>query len=395
MQSVFNTTVKDTLSLPALKHLKGAEAYWQKPQSWPDIRQNLIAGAGINLLICNAYANLGFKAACIGGYSVYVNGVKVGDYASAAACNLTLSELTGGFGISYPAEYTAHRIEIRPQDAGALITAFSLQRTATSGAEVQGLLWAHFALSNPIELMGAFIAYDKYSAPFLEAVTAQNGILNAANINTCLSSAYTTLKTFPLINAANITTTQMASFTGAQVKNFVIKNISSNVTSLAQSFYANAALRGIKYINCDFSGVISYAETHKDNRSLVSLPKYNYSSARDLTNFLTNAVNLQDTYLDISAAANLNKVGCYGTAAYPMRGLKGVKISSAAPFGGSAPQINLSYTGIEREGFVSLFSALPNVSGGQVCVITGASGASALTEADLAIATAKGWTVTI
>lgn len=104
--------------------------------------------------------------------------------------------------------------------------------------------------------------------------------------------------------------------------------------------------------------------------------------------------SLEDTFLDLSFNDTLTLVRVYGTNVHPVRGLKGLVVSSAAPFNGASPQINISYTGLAREALVALFQSLPTVTDNQVCNITGATGAADLTADDLAVATSKGWTIT-
>ena len=399
MQSVIAQILKTNLTSPSLRYLKGPAQGWQKPQNWPDIRKSATPAAiGINLLICNAYPNFGFKANCAGGYSVYVNGVKQGDYSSGAQCSLTLAALSGGVAINYPAPYTAHRVEIRPISAGANITVFTLQRVAANGYESQGLLWAHFNVDNPIDLYHAFFWYNQYTCPLIEAITAKNNTLYPLGLSASFSSAadYPSFKYLPVLDMQNAAvSTALIVMQSGSAREVVVKNITTAITSLQGMFQYNTALKSARFINCNFSAVANWSALHRDNRALVVLPaQYSYAAATDMTDFITNATALNDTALDVSAANSLTKIGCYGTAAYPMRGFKRLKVSASAPFSGAAPQINVGYTGMDRAALVALFNSLPTVSGGQVCVITGASGAAALNSADIQIATNKGWTIT-
>ena len=398
MQNTIFAILKTNLASPSLRYLKGPAQGWQKPKSWPDIRKSASPSAiGINMLVCNAYPNFGFKATCAGGYSVYVNGIKQGDYASGAQCNLTLAALSGGTAITYPAAYTAHRVEIRPAAQGANITLFTIQRVAASGYESQGLLWAHITQTSPIDLYRGFYSYNTYICPLLNAVTTPSNEISVTGASGCFSgtdNAY--LKYFPILNLASaVGAYAISAFTSGCAVSFTIKNKPALLSGFNNVFYNNNLLKLVRYINCSFTGVTTYAQCHFNNQSLVKLPKeYIYSSVTDMSDFITNAVSLQDTVLDLSSASALTKVGCYGSASYFMGGFKGLKVSSSAPFNGSAPQINVSYTGMTKSALLSLFASLPNVSGGQVCAITGATGAGQLSAADIQTATAKGWTIT-
>ena len=84
-----------------------------------------------------------------------------------------------------------------------------------------------------------------------------------------------------------------------------------------------------------------------------------------------------------------------GSSTSRIDGLKGLLVSPEAPFDStSSPQLDVSYTGLDRMALVNLFNSMPTVTDSQVCNITGCNGAADLTAEDLAIATGKGWTVT-
>ncbi len=399
MQNLLKTKLRDNLKLLSLKHSTAAPP-WQIPSSWPDIRNS---AAQISLLATNAggsYPKLGFSATVTGGYSVYIDGIKYADYASAAQCSIDWAaySATAGRAVTTPAAYMAHVVEIYPKINGNNISAFKGARIAASGEESQGILWAHFNITTLIQVNNAFGSYSYYKNPLLHAITAKN---NRLLISNCFGMIATSTSSNPLLSylpvmdlSQNTAAFSLSDFFCQGVKEAVLKGITSTVTSMRNIFNANPSLKKAVLINCDLSKVTDWVNCHFNNRSLVKIPAYNYAAATDMGNFLTDAVNLADTYLDVSAAAGLTRIGCCASPAYPMRGFKGLKVSSSAPFTGSAPQINVSYTGMDRAALLALFSSMPAVSGGQVCVITGASGTAALTPADIQIATGKGWTVT-
>ncbi len=400
MQNLLKTKLRDNLKLLSLKQIPAAPP-WQIPPSWPDIRSS---SAQIALLATNAGGScpkLGFSATVTGGYSVYINGVKYADYASAAPCNIDWASYsaTVGRAVTTPAAYTAHIIEIYPRVNGNNISVFKGSRIASSGEEGQGILWAHFNITNVIQLSNAFGSYGNYKNPLLHAITAKNNRLFVSN---CFGMIATSTSSNPLLayipvidlsqNTASFSLSDF--FCQGMVKEAVLRNITSLVTSARNIFNTNLSLKKAVFINCDLSKVTDWFNCHFSNRSLVKLPPYNYSSAVDMGNFITEGAALTDTVLDVSAANSLTRIGCYGSATYPMRGFKGLKVSSSAPFTGNTPQINVSYTGMDKAALLALFASLPTVSGGQVCVITGASGTASLTAANIQTATSKGWTVT-
>ena len=81
-------------------------------------------------------------------------------------------------------------------------------------------------------------------------------------------------------------------------------------------------------------------------------------NATEINNFL----NYDSTYSEILDLSNLNKmerVAVNGTVDRKMEGLKGLLVSQNAPFTGSSPQINVSYTGLSKSALVSLFESAP------------------------------------
>lgn len=81
-------------------------------------------------------------------------------------------------------------------------------------------------------------------------------------------------------------------------------------------------------------------------------------NATEINNFL----NYDSTYseiLDLSNLSKMEKVAVNGTADRKMEGLKGLLVSPNAPFTGSSPQINASYTGLSKSALVSLFESVP------------------------------------
>lgn len=81
-------------------------------------------------------------------------------------------------------------------------------------------------------------------------------------------------------------------------------------------------------------------------------------NATEINNFL----NYDSTYseiLDLSNLSKMEKVAVNGTVDRKMEGLKGLLVSPNAPFTGSSPQINASYTGLSKSALVSLFESVP------------------------------------
>jgi hypothetical protein len=68
-------------------------------------------------------------------------------------------------------------------------------------------------------------------------------------------------------------------------------------------------------------------------------------------------------------------------------------LNTGSTYGGSSPQINISYNDLGQAALVQVFNDLPTLTG-KTINITGCTGAAALTAPERAIATGKGWTIT-
>ena len=367
---------KKSIALPEFSPNKRKKDWRGKPTDWSDIRKDcptnsiaLYAGVKSDY---SAYDNLGFTATVSnsGQYKVYIDETLYGTYNSGAQCSITWSNYTATVGesITTPEALTAHKIWIEPETAGNNITAFRCQRVAASGSEDQGVLWEHFNLTNSINIyelncsgnLGTYIYANKQ----IVACTAKNNIINASGFS------------FAFLRCGELT---------------YIPNIITD--SIYMSFANCVKLKQIN-IKGTLPSNASYVLYNCRALEKVTFDKIDFSQCENLVDFLTNANKFKDTVLNMTTAIGLKKVGCYGSSTYFMTGLKGLRASSAAPFTGSAPQINVSYTGLDSQALVQLFNDLPTVNAGQIINVVGTTGAGDLTAEDEAIATEKGWTIT-
>lgn len=351
----------------------GKKSGFKKPSSWPDIRKNA-PDKCIRLLVDDRYP-IGFTATVTGGYSVNIDGEHYKDYNSQTQFSMAdWNEYTDteGYNINYPTNAVkAHIIDIYPQNSND-ITAFKMQRVALSGYEEQGVLWEHFNLSTSINISNlnatGNIGSQAYKNTLLTACTAKN---NKLNVTGDLEKSFlycSNLEYLPVIDAnnASINLGYFGFAFCSKIKKIDIKNLKFNDGSYA----------------------------FHDNESLESLPKgIDYSSTRYMANYLTYAKNIKDFVFDVSSATLLRVIQCFGNSSTFMSGFKGLRVSSSAPFDGVSPQVDVSYTGMDRQALVTLFNDLPTVNAGQIINITGCTGAEDLTIEDIQIATNKGWTV--
>lgn len=390
-------------NLPAL--IEQALNPFNKPADWSDIRvdcpANSIALYAGHTADYSQYDNLGFTATCVGGYNVFIDGAQYGStYASGAQCNITWSTsgITTGDDITTPSALKAHKIWIEPATEGNNITVFQCKRVAASGREEQGVLWAHFNLTNAIKIIYAFCSETTHKNALLEAVTSKNNLITYSVLNNVQSGFYsafgdsTSLEYLPILKAENQTypSGTYIAFRGVPVKKVVIKNNEGqetfamlNRTNVEKFVIENGLTLG--------SGM-AVGTSANSPAKLKKFPKINqnkYATFRLNSAPALEPVNIDDRFNDIRTAFHF-----YGTST-AFTNLKSLRVSNEAPFDyATPPQINVSYTGMERDALVQLFNDLPTVSGGQIISIVGATGASDLTAEDELIATTKGWTIT-
>jgi hypothetical protein len=117
------------------------------------------------------------------------------------------------------------------------------------------------------------------------------------------------------------------------------------------------------------------------------------TGATTMTTFLTTGGGGYITG-SLSFGANLSAIAINGGSANTMVSVSGVRLTNTGSlYGGTSPQINISWTMLGTGSLVDVFNDLPTLTG-KTINITGASGASSLTAGQRAIATGKGWTIT-
>lgn len=385
---------------------------FKKPSSWSDIRKdcpkNAIALYAAHADNFSSYDNLGFTANCTGGYNVFIDGTQYGStYSSGSQCNITWSTsgIMTGDDITTPSALKAHKIWIEPATEGKDITAFKMQRVASSGNEAQGILWAHFNIDNTINLYQGFSVYQAMYNPILQAVTAKNNLIKVSGLTYLFSEAldlYTkasNIEYAPVFDLQGNSMSAAGAFAmqdTATLKRITLKN--GTITNI-NSMFANA--RNLEKITLkDATLALATSgnpiRTFLNNYKLKKVPPINFTNAGNIYDFITNAESLEDTVLDTRQGTSITRIGCYGDSSHFMGGFKGLRVSSSAPFNNAtSPQINVAYTGMDRQALVTLFNDLPTVNAGQILNITACTGSQYLTTEDVDIAVNKGWTVTL
>lgn len=376
---------------------------WQKPASWIDIRSGALPNS-IYLLVAHpadysAYDYLAFTPtiSSSGTYDVFIDGVKQTTKDSASAMEIQWSSLalSSGYDVTYPSALKTHVVRITPTSSSNTISRFTLSKhsSITDNTFYYGILWCHFSLTNTIDLRWQLLsAYDAGVRNLLaEAITATNDTITTGNEIAGLIANSTSLLTIPTIATTQTTCRLTRVFEGCDK----LKSI---------SLKGNFELRGsvfkgcgsLQEINVNGKLVLENSTGVFDGcTKLKKIPAMSYSTGTNAKDFLKNNTSLQNTVLDLSEATSLAIIGVNGDSTHFVGGLKGLTVSSSAPLASTtSPQINVSYTGMDRAAIINLFNSMPTVSSSQVIDVTGATGAADLTADDLAIATGKGWTVT-
>ncbi len=379
---------------------------WQKPADWIDIRSGALPNSVYFLVGHSAdyttyptftiHTNLSNTSNT---YDVFVDGIKVAtsNHNTDTTLNWQTLALASGYDVTYPSLLRTHIVRVTPSVSTDKL--YHIKTTANTG-----LLWAHVTLADKTGInLNSFVK----DAAHLEAITASTnrlfpdyGSTNGAPfyIFNSFASGCVSLKTIPIIDFSvtnNSNSVSRAFYDCSSLKTVSIANCKGMASggAIEATFYKCASLTCINAENCDFQTNNSLY-TFSKCASLKSLPEgLNFTNTQQVNDFLQEDASLQDTVLDCSLGKNINRLALGATSSSRIDGLKGITVCPEAPFTGASPQINVSYTGLDRAALINLFKSMPTVNASQVCNITGATGAADLTAEDLAIATNKGWSI--
>lgn len=372
---------------------------WQKPADWMDIRSGAIAKSVYFLVGHSAdystYPAFPVRAGVSnsGTYDVYVDGIKQATTASRTATTLNWQtlNLSSGWDVTYPQALRTHIVRVTPTDSSNYLTNIS---TSISPLAQHGLLWVHFTTNEKIS--ASFGSTIGIFAPLLESITTDKDDEWFADEISDLVGYLPSIRHLPIINCEG------ADFKGS----YAFYNVTGPLKKIrlkkckfsTQSYEPFTNSSNIEEIETDDCLLCATNFMFRGMQKLKKLPScidFSNVASDNFGNFLTLDSALQDTILDITQGTSVKRFDAGASSIARIDGLKGLTVSSNAPFDhATSPQINVSYTGLDRVALVNLFNSMPTVSADQVCNVTGAVGAADLTAADLAIATGKGWTVT-
>ena len=345
--------------------INGAKYQFQLPnQTFApiDIRKNAENNSIVLLVGHSAdftkYSLLGLLAQVSSGtYDVYIDDVLVGSgVTSNTQYDIDFSTIATTYGTATtPEALVLHKVVVKPNTSGATITRIRCARTiGVSTQQNQGVLWCHFELENNINLANLFNDGSSFYNRIVKAITSKGDVILTSNIGSfCRGSS--DIRFVPLFKS-NDTIYVYNAF--GQAGFYYIKRLrlkTANDLTGGTDYFLNAATN-LEQI-CFNKKMRIEINTVTALYKLKMFPKiYNLNTTNPR---LTEANKLYPTKLNFDDVVNMTRCQIYGTSTYPMRGLRGLKVSNEAPFSGSSPQIDVSYTGLDRDALVELFNSLP------------------------------------
>ena len=236
-----------------------------------------------------------------------------------------------------------------------------------------------------------------YSLTTITLPSSMPALTGSGLQNTFNGCSELTTLTLPTTVNTNGITNMTSCFSGCNsLTSITLPTLGTGLNNLSSTFQDTWSLRTLT-----FSGTLSNNNINATNMlsfssiNTLSISAFTNASLINGTSFGTRSPFCA-TY---SFAARFSKLDISGTVTNPntfVRTLRLPAVALTGQWGGSSPQINISYTGITYANLVSLFNdmaAQGNVTS-KTINITGATGAASLTAGDRLIITSKGWTIT-
>lgn len=212
----------------------------------------------------------------------------------------------------------------------------------------------------------------------LETLTLPTSILgnNAVTFQTAFANCY---RLKELVYPATITTPTMTNMTGEFQNCYSLKSVTLPATQLTAVTIATNLFN-----NCYSLTGITNSSSLGNNSTLVGNTSYVNG-----TTMGTGSRSMQS----LSFSCKFSKLELQGTGSGANQSaLSSLRLlnNGAGQYGGTSPQINVSYTSMDDTALNQLFTDLPTITSKTISVV-GCPGAATC---NTSIATAKGWTVT-
>lgn len=333
---------------------------WVKPDDWPDIRSAALPNS-MYFLVGHAadyssYSSFVFKATVSnsGSYDVYVDGIKQATTANNTDTTLdwqTLA-LTSGWDVTYPFAMRTHIVRVTPSVGTNKITGIYYTGDSDGAA-----LWMHNTVDG-IFALGSLSgkAWNTGHLVLLEAITTVGEQIATNGVNQAFADC-TSLKELPVLDFTNnIADLYRAFLNCTSIKKIKLQNLKGNGTT--SCFNNCVSLEEIKAQNSYIKWSTSIFEGCAKLKSLGELQIS--SSDNFTTNSLKGCVSLSELFLDMSNNPSMTRLTFGGSSDKRIDGLKSLTVSPEAPFSNAAsPQIDVSYTGLNKAALVNLFNSMP------------------------------------
>ena len=363
-------------------------AQWTKPAEWIDI--STVGDNEINLLVSDG-TGISF-ATTVASSGTYTIDWGDGTVETGRASGTTYQHQYNYSGGTYCANLGYWVYKVRIYGATGNITRWQVKRHSfTTRKQYLNILWAVFGTTALTDCSSTF--YDTVGLTAvcqeLQACTLPTSWGSVSNtsymFNNCSSLSSIVL---PTSWGSVSNTSYMFAYCYA-LSSIVLPTSWGSVSNTQGMFYNCYALSSI-VLPTSWGSVTTVLSMFNGCYSLKTITGLDYlghqSLATNGTDLLKDCQYLQGT---LTVAAFLSKIGIYGTSAYLLQ-CTGIRLTNAnSTFGGTSPQVNVSYTSLDATALNTLFGDLPTLTG-KTITITGCPGAATC---DTSIATAKGWTV--
>ena len=356
---------------------------------------------------------LAFTVTCTGNYTVALGTVSGGSFVASSSVDIAS-------GSKYEAELFA-------DDYGNLTSDGMKQVMAkVSGTDI--LTWApstHSKKTSPSDFAGWNIVEIACRIPSGTSVACGSRTQNLAlkklryfswyGKNAVTNASNMFFYCYSLTAIPQMDTSAVTNMNGMFVSCFSLTAIpqldTSAVTDMSNMFYYCYSLTAIPQL--DTSAVTNMSYMFYACYSLKAIPQLDTSAVTNMNSMFSSCYSLTEIpQLDTSAVTNMNGMfnGCFSLTAIPQLDTSAVTnmsnmfrycyaLTSIAldntVTGWAGYAVSLQDCSLSHAAIVTFFNSLPTITSAKAITLTGNPGLSELTDAEKAIATGKGWTLTL
>lgn len=332
---------------------------------------------------------LAFTVTCTGNYTVALGSVSDGAF-------VQMSSTSVASGSKYEAELFA--------DDYSDLTSYGMKQVMVKVSGTDILTWApstHSKKTSPGYFAGWNIVEIACRIPSGTSVACGSGTENLAlrnlryfawygkNAVTNMSFMFNdcnSLTAIPQLDTSSAT--DMSSmFSACRSITAITQLDTSAVTNMNRMFNVCSSLKAIPQM--DTSAVTDMNRMFNNCNSLTAIPQFDTSAVTNMSYMFSNCYSLMEVpQIDTSVVTDMNRMfySCYSLAAIALN-------SSVTGWAGYA--VSLQDCSLGHAAIVAFFNSLPTITSAKAITLTGNPGVSELTSAEKAIATGKGWTLTL